>query len=525
MMGRPLLLHGWGSSWQLLFLVVFASVSGSGGEEAALDLVDSGLPRGPFLECKGTAVIPGSTWESLKALVDPWADLTLEHARIIRKLLWAITHNDALEEHARDCGFGLAVVLLVSLRAIDYDDGPEEARQAYLYLQDLLPRLEPYKEAAEAAGWGFNTTDLVIYPSLLGMDPPHKCYDTQLRIFIYPLEEKTRGVLHCQHGQWGLEAMIPHWLRQGSCVTEDPGEADFFLVPWHTWCDRMVYRLNQTRREISKIYIDLMRRHKELLPHWSRRGGKDHIFIFSDQGLNFFPEWRDWIPHSIFLLTEALTPHCGPTCFNPWKDVVLPGHTDYFRYRRMISYNRPTEERDILFNFHGRYPGLCHLYKNNVVRGKIIEVFHGKPGVSVGGFVDDYFERMGLSHFCLVPMGTSSWTNHLYEAFFAGCIPVILSDGFEVPFADIIDWPSLSIKWPMHDVSMNLYNYLLSTPLDELRRMKALVDAHACWFDYHQILEPAAREGCSPYLGIIRALEKRRLLLHESPGRFWRHDS
>ena len=33
----------------------------------------------------------------------------------------------------------------------------------------------------------------------------------------------------------------------------------------------------------------------------------------------------------------------------------------------------------------------------------------------------------GASHFCLVPMGTSSWTNHLYEAFFAGCIPVILS--------------------------------------------------------------------------------------------------
>merc|ERR1719162_394020 len=123
-----------------------------------------------------------------------------------------------------------------------------------------------------------------------------------------------------------------------------------------------------------------------------------------------------------------------------------------------MAFNRPTEERNLLFNFHGRYPGLCHLYKNNVVRGKIIEIFHGKPGVSVGGFVDDYFERMG----------TSSWTNHLYEAFFAGCIPVILSDGFEVPYADVIDWPSLSIKWPMHDISMDLYKFLVSTPMSEL---------------------------------------------------------
>mmetsp|Transcript_5369 Transcript_5369/g.20278 ORF Transcript_5369/g.20278 Transcript_5369/m.20278 type:complete len:528 (+) Transcript_5369:180-1763(+) len=481
--------------------------------------------EGPFLACRGSAVIPGSSWESLKVLVKPWSDLTLEHTRVVRKILWAINHNDALEEHALDCGFGLAVVLLVSLRAIDYDDGREQAKEAYFYLLALLERLEPYRSVAAELGWGFNTTDLAIYPSLLGLDPPHHCYDTQLKIFVYDLPEKTRGVLHCQHGQWGLEALIPFWLQQGSCATTDPDAADFFLVPWHTWCDRMVLRLNQTRREISNIYMDLMRRHEEFLPHWTRNGGRDHIFIFSDQGMNFFPEWKDWIPHSIFLLTEALTPHCGPTCYNPWKDVLLPGHTDYFRYRSMLSYNRPTEERNLLFNFHGRYPGLCSLYKDNVVRGRIIEIFHGKPGVSVGGFTDDYFERMGLSHFCLVPMGTSSWTNHLYEAFFAGCIPVILSDGFEVPYADVIDWPSLSIKWPMLNVGMDLYYFLLSTPMAELKRMKDLVDAHACWFDYHQVLERSSGSaaGCSPYLGIIRALEKRRLLLHRSPGRFWRH--
>lgn len=512
--GPPLFLLGAFASCGVLF-----AAAGDALAEPALEEL-------PFLSCKGTAIIPANTWESLKvaSFNDSWIDMTLEHARIVRKILWAITHNDALEEHALDCGFALAIVILVSLRAIDYDDGVAEARKVYGYLQGLLERLEPYKEVAEALGWSFNTTDLVIYPSLLGLEPTHGCYGTELKIYVYPLEEKMRGVLHCQHGQWGLEALIPHWLLGSSCVTAEPGEADFFLVPWHTWCDRMVYRLNQTRREISKIYIDLMRRHEEFLPYWSRNSGRDHIFTFSDQGLNFFPEWRDYIPHSIFLLTEALTPACGPTCYNPWKDVVVPGHPDHFRYRRMIEFNRPTAERSLLFNFHGRYPGLCHLYKDNIVRGKIIQIFHGKPGVSVGGFVDDYFERMGLSHFCLIPMGTSSWTNHLYEAFFAGCIPVILSDGFEVPYADLIDWPSLSIKWPMDDVSMNLYNFLMSMPIEEIRTMKSLVDAHACWFDYHQLLERADGPGCSPYLGIIRALEKRKLLLHASPGRFWRHD-
>ena len=30
-------------------------------------------------------------------------------------------------------------------------------------------------------------------------------------------------------------------------------------------------------------------------------------------------EWRDYIPHSVFIVTEALTPRCGPSCFNAWK--------------------------------------------------------------------------------------------------------------------------------------------------------------------------------------------------------------
>ena len=32
----------------------------------------------------------------------------------------------------------------------------------------------------------------------------------------------ARGVLHCQHGQWGLEALIPWWFRAGTCVTSNP---------------------------------------------------------------------------------------------------------------------------------------------------------------------------------------------------------------------------------------------------------------------------------------------------------------
>ena len=67
-------------------------------------------------------------------------------------------------------------------------------------------------------------------------------------------------------------------------------------------------------------------------------------------------------------------------------------------------------------------------------------------------FVDNYLDRKGDAHFCLVPAGTSPWTNHLYESFFAGCIPVIVSDEYDVAFADELDWSRFSIRWPESEV-------------------------------------------------------------------------
>ncbi|CAK9112600.1 unnamed protein product [Durusdinium trenchii] len=486
----------------------------------------------PFFVCAGASVIQAPQWSAVKNMVDSWVDLELKQSRVLAKLYNAILDADALEEHIQDCAFGVLVVMMIAVRSIDYDYGQVAAASVFLELQSLLKRLEPLKDVAKEEEWWPDTHDLIIYPSLLGLSAPHDCYGSPLRFYIYELKDWTpagnaeRGVLHCQHGQWGLEALIPWWLRRGSCVTNNPEEADYFLVPWHTWCDRMIFRMNQSREpigDISAVYLDLMRRKEELLPHWSRQLGRDHLFIFSDQGMNFFPEWRDHIAHSVFITTEALTPGCGPSCFSPWKDVVVPGHPDYYRFRRMREVNLPSEQRDLLFNFHGRHPGFGpSYYKDNVVRGKIIDIFTGVHGVSVGGFVEGYFEIMGASHFCLVPMGTSSWTNHLYESFFAGCIPVILSDNFGVPFHGDINWEDFSIKWPMHDVSMDLYYFLLSMPRDKLYRMKASVDAHACWFDYHQTLEEPG-QNCSPYLGLLRSLERRRPAMDRLPGHnsFW----
>ena len=94
----------------------------------------------------------------------------------------------------------------------------------------------------------------------------------------------------------------------------------------------------------------------------------------------------------------------------------------------MRSRNKPLAERRLLMTFHGSLPGAHDAYGDCAVRRDLAALAAFGPHVDVGGFVDDYLDRKGDAIFCLVPAGTSPWTNLLYESAYAGCIPVILSD-------------------------------------------------------------------------------------------------
>ena len=81
--------------------------------------------------------------------------------------------------------------------------------------------------------------------------------------------------------------------------------------------------------------------------------------------------------------------------------------------------------------------------------------------------------------------GRGWWTVRLYEAFYAGCIPVLLSDEIDLPF-DFLNWETFSVKWPMRDLE-KLYEHLLALSKDaKLDALHRQVRQVACWFDYLQ---------------------------------------
>lgn len=387
-------------------------------------------------------------------------------------------------------------------------------------------------------------------PRLLGAADPDWCLGQ--RFYVYQLPDASLyspGTLSCVQGQWGTEVLMFQYLKH-NCNTLDPEKADWFYVPLYSTCRYVHLGANASDEGEMMADLDLLSNRHIWSPlveflrssvHYHRNQGRDHIFLFADgQGPRIWDSYDLLRSESVFLSPESMCPTWGEPvrryvdvkpCLSSWKDVVIPGHTDYARIQYMKARNRPSAERRLLMTFHGRGPGTHGAYAACAVRGLLLQLGERlglERGVDVGGFVGDYLERKGDSHFCLVPAGTSPWTNHLYESFYTGCVPVILSDEYAVAFLDELPWERFSIRWPESRICSDqgctesaLYRHLHRLVVEDpgrLWRMKRELERHSCYFNWY-----STDASCSPYFLVQRRL--RRLLERRPPGkRYWNAD-
>ena len=96
--------------------------------------------------------------------------------------------------------------------------------------------------------------------------------------------------------------------------------------------------------------------------------------------------------------------------------------------------------------------------------------------------LQEYMSLMEQSRYCLHVRGTRVMSPRLIELMLFGCVPVIVSDAYELPLAWFLDWSKFSIRVPESEYE-NIHSYIESANWRELHSNLGRV---LSFFVYHK---------------------------------------
>jgi len=496
------------------------------------------LPRA--IQCKGTAWVSSEDWDEffvshqlsqvLGTSFKGWPNISALFAR-------ANMSRAARAATEEDCLFGLVAVIMHVTPAIERQHGTMAAIRAWGDALRLQSRAANIEESDCRWTDMVNHVMFAHYPLLFGMDQRYVtvCPAGAPRIYVYDTGDLAEKPLTCARtGFWASEVYIDRFLRNSPCREHDWRRADLFFAPAYLTCWELQKAVGLDE-DAKAAGAEVLAARVRALLHWRRREGFDHVFLFGASAW-VLPGWRELLATSVVLAVESRPIECErgdkrcwhcQDCFQPWKDIVVPPVTPLSVTRRLLANSRPVSKRSIIMSWHGQHANAAdlavqHAYRitNETVRLSLLEL-GSLPKVSIGGPTPSYAVILGESQFCLCPKGASSYTSRVFEALFAGCVPVILSDEVRLPFDTVVDWSEFSIRWPMAKASRELYAYLEGLLADRpeyvLSLQRKVADVR-CWFDYFGT--EADPMECSPYLALLRGLASRVASMPRTPPPF-----
>ena len=157
-------------------------------------------------------------------------------------------------------------------------------------------------------------------------------------------------------------------------------------------------------------------------------------------------------------------------------------------------------ERDILLSFMGSLTQL-HLPQDHIRGGRLFEFkkrFEGEK-IIIGSPLEvqqklgetTYHDLMARSVFTLCPAGYGRWSFRFVEALLNGSIPILLSDGYVLPFGDKIDWSKYCYVTEERDL-LGLTDFIHRLSIDEIKEKQESITKDRHLFEKDFIMEQVA---------------------------------
>jgi hypothetical protein len=258
--------------------------------------------------------------------------------------------------------------------------------------------------------------------------------------------------------------------------TDNPDKADFFFIPIFILPFQFISKLN-----IDK-YIDqcqFKNKGRHLLFASGDYGQRAKSFYESHHQGRAYPQIYSWLDDRFILIALESTKDLGV------NDIAIYPYQPTFNHFNAMQRRQALSQNILLYAYCGAlsYPQLLpsHIRGSN---GLITKSGHGKdwfigtPGQALDlfgvelGHTESIFSR---SVFTLCPAGFGRWTFRWIEALLYGSIPVILSDGYLLPFQEYVDWQKYVIQLPERDFH-SIDTILRNIPAERILEMQMAIE-------------------------------------------------
>ncbi|KAB5512213.1 hypothetical protein DKX38_029241 [Salix brachista] len=241
-------------------------------------------------------------------------------------------------------------------------------------------------------------------------------------------------------GNYASESYFKKVLMGSHFITKNPAKADLFFLPFS------ISRLRHDPRigvgGIQDFIRDYILNISRKYPFWNRTGGADHFYAACHS------VGRSAMEKSWEVKYNAIQVVCSSSYFLSGyiahKDACLP----QIWPRKGDPPNLALSKRKKLAFFAGAV--------NSPVREMLLHSWRNDSEIFAhsGRLKTPYADALLGSKFCLHVKGFEVNTARIADSLYYGCVPVIIANHYDLPFADILNWKSFSVVVSTIDIPL-----------------------------------------------------------------------